>query len=372
MSFLKNLKTWMSSGDDTFLSKLKNAWELHFKENSQLIFILCGSVSAWIEEHIISSTGYFGRVSLHITMQKLPIHHCFELLDKLGFKRSTQEKLLFLSMTGGVPWYIEQVKPQHSAIENIKRLCFVKNSLLINEYIYIFKDLFGKRSNIYQRIVESLVDRPLEYDDIATKADYSKGSALTEYLHNLVVSGYLNSYFAWNVATGEPTTITKYKICDNFLRFYFKFMANNKHVIETGKFTHIDVTALPGWWSNIGLQLESLALNNRDLILEKLSIQPLDIVMENPYFQRTTQRTKGCQIDYLIQTKHKTLFVCEIRYSQRPITQSIIKEVQEKINRLNKAKGQAALPVLIHFNEVTQEVIDTDYFYQIINFAELF
>ena len=38
--------TWMASGDATFLSKLQNAWEMYFKQNPNLILILCGSISA--------------------------------------------------------------------------------------------------------------------------------------------------------------------------------------------------------------------------------------------------------------------------------------------------------------------------------------
>lgn len=363
--------TWMGYEDPTFLSKLKNAWDMYYKKNPKLILILCGSVSAWIEENILSSSGYFGRVSLHITLQKLPIHHSLELLDKLGFQRSQHEKLLYLSLTGGVPWYIEQIKPKYSAIENIKRLCFEKDSLLLNEYQYIFNDLFGKRSAIYQKIVEALVNGSLEYDDISKKIHYSKGSVLTSYLKELVVSGYLSEYCHWNLDVVEATTICKYRICDNFLRFYFKFMAKKKRAIEKGQFLDADITAIPAWWSNIGLQLESLVLENRNVILNKLSIKGLDIVMDDPYFQRNTKRIKGCQIDYLIQTRFKTIFACEIRYSKNPLPKSIVKEVSEKIKRLNYSKNQAILPVLIHFNEVLDEVYESEFFYQIINFSEL-
>ena len=48
--------TWMAHGDPAFLSKLKNSWDLHFSQNPQLILILCGSVSAWIEKNIMQRT----------------------------------------------------------------------------------------------------------------------------------------------------------------------------------------------------------------------------------------------------------------------------------------------------------------------------
>lgn len=34
--------TWLGSKDPTFLPKLKTAWDLHFKNNSQLVMIASG------------------------------------------------------------------------------------------------------------------------------------------------------------------------------------------------------------------------------------------------------------------------------------------------------------------------------------------
>jgi len=50
--------SWMGSKDPDFLGKLKNAWDLHFKKNSRLLLVLCGSVSSWIEKNIINNTGF--------------------------------------------------------------------------------------------------------------------------------------------------------------------------------------------------------------------------------------------------------------------------------------------------------------------------
>src|SRR3569832_1619923 len=51
---------WMGSLDPSFLGKLKTAWDTHFKKNPKLVLLLSGSMSAWIEKHILRSTGFFG------------------------------------------------------------------------------------------------------------------------------------------------------------------------------------------------------------------------------------------------------------------------------------------------------------------------
>lgn len=121
----------------------------------------------------------------------------------------------------------------------------------------------------------------------------------------------------------------------------------------------------------MGYQFENLVLNNRAFILKKLGIRHEDIVSDNPFFQRKTARMPGCQIDYLIQTKFNTLFLCEIKYSRQEIKSSVIEEVQRKIDALTIPKGFSCFPVLIHVNDVQDAVLDGNYFVKIINFDSI-
>ncbi len=68
--------SWMGSKDPDFLGKLKNAWDMYFKSNPQLILILAGTVSEWISKNIFFSTGFMGRISYRITFEELPVNDC--------------------------------------------------------------------------------------------------------------------------------------------------------------------------------------------------------------------------------------------------------------------------------------------------------
>ena len=67
---------WMGSFDHTFLGKLKSAWDLYFKNNPKLLMILSGWMFSWIDENILSSTGFMGRISLELTLGELPLPVC--------------------------------------------------------------------------------------------------------------------------------------------------------------------------------------------------------------------------------------------------------------------------------------------------------
>lgn len=364
--------SWMGSKDPDFLGKFKITWDVHFKKNPNLILILCGSVSSWIEKNILSGTGFLGRINHKITLNELSLHESNVLLDKMGFKGSVLERFMLLAITGGVPWYLELIKPGMTASENIKKLCFEPDGILVDEFKYIFHDLFPeRRGEICRRIVECLVKHAAEYQDITEFVDYPSGGPLSEYLEELITSGFVSRDFSWALKTGLLSKLSKYRLRDNYLRFYLRYIAPHLGKIKKGQYKSTSLSSFPGWDSIMGLQFENIVLNNRKLIHDQLGIKSEDIVCDNSYFQRKTLKQRGCQIDYLIQTKHKTLYVCEIKFLRKEIDVSVIQSVKDKMNNMVVPRGFACLPVLVHAGEVSDAVIESDFFFNIINFNEV-
>jgi len=362
--------SWMGQQDPDFLAKLKNAWDIYFKKNPELILILCSSISVWIDKNILSSSGFFGRISWEITLEELSLAECNTFLENLDFNGSVYEKFKILSITGGIPWYLEQIQSGLSADENIKRLCFTKNGLLVNEFEKIFHDLFDHRGKWYKEIVRLLANKSVEFNEICTQIDYKKSGRLSEYLDDLITAGFIRRDFTWNLKSGKTSNLSKYRLSDNYLRFYLKYIEPNYTKIKKDQFAATSMIVFPGWNSILGLQFENLVLNNCSVIHQVLGIRPEEIVLDNPFFQRRTNKQLGCQIDYLIQTKYNTLFACEIKFSRNLITTKTIHETNNKLNRLVIPRGFSCFPVLIHVNGVSEEVEENGFFAKIIDFSQ--
>lgn len=362
--------SWMGSKDPDFLGKFKNTWDLYFKTNNQLIFFLCGSVSSWIDKNILSNTGFVGRISLRMTLEELPIDEC-NLFWKSNAYISAYEKLKILSVTGGVPRYLEEIDPSLPADENIRRLCFTKEGLLVHEFNDIFSDLFSKRNDIYKKIVDALANGPREAEDIINSLGRTYTGTTIEYLEDLVTAGFLSRDYTWLLSSGKLSKLSHFRLSDNYSRFYLKYIDPVIPKINRGAYHDVSISSLPGWDTIMGYQCENLILNNRDFIINHIGIKPIDIVTDNPFFQRKTKRIPGCQIDYLIQTKFGGLYVCEFKFSKNPVGMNVIAEVQEKINRMIYPKGFSIWPVLIHVNGVDDEVRGSNFFSHIIDLSEL-
>jgi AAA+ ATPase superfamily predicted ATPase len=363
--------SWIGSKDPDFLGKLKNAWDARFKKNPSLILILCGSASSWIEKNILSSTGFVGRVSFTLTLEELPLEDCRWFWGTQVSHTSTMEKLKVLSVIGGIPRYLEEINPSLNAETNIKNMCFTKGAFLVDEFDRLFSNLFLRNSEEYKKIIKVLSTGAKEFKEISQALNIDMEGRTLEYLEELMLSGFVKRDYTWHLKDGKDSKLSKFRLSDNYLRFYLKYIEPNKTKIERNTFRFKSLAVLPGWDSIMALQFENLALNNREYIWQKLAINPDDIISENPFFQHKTTVQEGCQIDYLIQTRHGSLYICEIKFSKNKITEKVIDEVQEKIKKLTLPKRLSCRPVLIHANEVEKNVIERDYFSEIIDFSKI-
>lgn len=364
--------SWMAQGDPDFLGKLKTAWDNELSQNPKLMLILCGSVSSWIEKNIISSTGFLGRPSYYMTLSELPLTDCNQFWGKKADKVSAYEKLKYLTITGGVPRYLELMNPALSAEDNIRHLCFDPAGALFDEFNHIFADIYGRRTDVYIKIIDCLAKHlALPQKTISQETRIAHNKDLSEYLEDLRLGGFIARDYTWHIRNGKVSKLSHYRLKDNYTRFYMRTILPNRERIAKGYFANRSLSTLPGWQSLLGLHFESLVLNNQASLISLLGLLPEDIVFGNPFFQRKSSRHPGCQIDYMVQTVQQVLYVCEIKFHQKAIEPSVIDELDDKLSRLEYPKGFSIRTVLIHVNGVTDSLIDSQYFSHIIDFGEL-
>jgi hypothetical protein len=188
----------------------------------------------------------------------------------------------------------------------------------------------------------------------------------------MVAAGFLTRDYSWHLKTRKRGRFSRFRLSDNYVRFYLKCIEPHSQEIERGRFAGRPISSLPAWESVIGLQFENLVLHNRELVWNACGLSPDDIVQDGPFVQTKTQQKRGCQIDYLIQTRHGPLYVCEIKFSREKLGPEIVEDVEEKIARLKLPKHTSVLPVLIHVGGVTDRLRYSNAFARIVDFTEVF
>jgi len=363
--------SWMGGLDPSFLGSLKTWWDQAASKKEGLILILCGSISIWIEKNILRSTGFVGRISLVIHLKPLSIQESVCFLRKKGFSGSIYEVLKILSVTGGIPWYLDLIDPKESADQNIYELCFEPASQLVNEFKTIFHDLFEHQGETYRKILQVLVEGMKTQHEIRDRLKLGKGGNLSDQLNNLVSAGFTSEHYQWSFKKGTMGKQKLYRLSDCFLRFQLKYVEPFRELIEQGSYKKASTGKLPGWDSIMGFQLESLLLTNREFLFKALGLDPTSVVRDNPFIQTPTMRRKGCQIDYLIQTNMNGLIICEFKFRKNELSSSILSELKEKCETLSIPRGFGKTLALFHIGGVSPKIEESPLLYRVVDLRNL-
>ena len=361
--------SWMGGYDRTFPAQLKVAWDNLFNRRRNLVFFVCGSVSSWIHRNILKSQGFVGRISLDTVVDELPLCECVKFWGKRASRLATSDIVDVLSVTCGVPRYLEEVDPALSADENIRRMCFLPDGYLFREFGELFNDVLSAKAPLKRAILEALTDGPLGGTELAARIKAERNGHFSEVLNELEIAGFLGKADGINPATGRRGRVDRYRLRDNYTRFFLKYVAPRIQEIRQGAFRFTSVSALPGWDAIMGLQFENLILNNFTALLPKMGLSDKLFISAAPYRNARESKGGGCQIDLLIQTR-KTAYVVEIK-RKCEIGSEVCDEVAQKIRRLPMLDGVSARTCLVYDGTLAPSVTADDFFDSLISVREL-
>ena len=246
-------------------------------------------------------------------------------------------------------------------------MCFSTSGELYKDFDAIFSPLFGTETELKRRILVALSDGPLSGAELSGRFELKRNGRMSATLRELKEAGFISDDPGLNPATGTDSRTGKYRLKDNYTRFYLKYVMPRKTQIETGSFKFASLGTLPEWTAVMGLQFENLIVNNAMSLLPYLHLGNSLVESAAPYrnARRDAEGVKcGCQIDLLIQTP-MAAYVVEIK-RVREIGESIISEMQERLSRLPLRKGMSARPVLVYEGELAPAVEGSGFFDAII------
>ena len=361
--------SWMGGYDDGFAGLLKNAWDMQFSKHKRLVLVLAGSVSAWIQKNILNAKGFVGRVSIDLNLTELPLSACCSFWGRRTTHVSMREMVDILSVTGGIPKYLQEINPRLSADENIRRMCFLPEGYLFKDFDSIFSDVFGEGIAAKRRILNILADGPASVSELAKAMSIEPNGHITNDLNDLTVAGFVAAGAGLNPVTNAKVREVRYRLCDNYTRFYLKFIQPRREAIRQGLYRFADLESLPGWNSILGLQFENLVVNNLASLCRELGLGRKLVTSAAPYTRRKSAACPGLQIDLLIQTP-KSVYVIEVKRCNR-IETSIEKEIEKKVSLLGIGSGKSIRTALVYDGKLSPEVEENGFIDFLIPFNRL-
>ena len=364
--------SWMGHYDDLFADTIKIAWDNMWKKHDRLIVVLCGSVSSWIKEKLVDNASFVGRRSCDLVIRELPLKECVKFWGREVERIDLQEIVDVLSVTGGVPRYLEEIDPRLSASENIRRMAFSRDGVLRNDFDDMFADVITRQPPFTAQVLRCLVDGPRSAAEVCRQLKIEKGGRVSDALGRLVEAGFAMSDAGRNPETGGALREVRYRLSDNYCRFYLKYIEPVKDVIDRDEYEFAGLEALENLEAVMGLAFENLIVNNYHALIPFLHLNGTVITSAAPYARRGTagaRGRKGCQVDLLIQTRKALCFV-EVK-RRKEITRDVIDEVQRKIEAVKRPAGMSAVGALVYCGQLSPVVAADGYFSAIIPVRKL-
>ena len=211
---------------------------------SQLMLILCGSSEAVMKSETLGYSKFHGRRTSVIQLSP------FSFFETKRFYSSFSpfDIAVIYGITGGVPHYLNMMKPELSVEENIKRTFFNPSSELFEEpENFLLREV--RDPTYYNAVLKAIAAGCVKNSEIATAVGLET-SACTAYLKNLSTFGIVSRHTPVTEAQGKKTV---YEIDDSMFRFWYSFVPSNLSLIHSGQIDKI--------WRSIAQQIPAFMDN---------------------------------------------------------------------------------------------------------------
>lgn len=352
----------MAAKQSKLIALIKYFWDNHWKDKNVLL-ILCGSIASFMIDKVIKSKALYGRIRYEILLRPLKPNEC---LDFFRGKKNKEEILKYLMIFGAIPKYLEIINLRESFKQNIEKLCFKPEGYLVEEFEKIFYNQFKEAKN-YIKIVNLLKEKMYTLQEISQKLSMPVGGGLQRYITALekaqIITGYLPSHLILKSKN------KKYRVIDEYLSFYFKYIKPNLAVIKKPDSRDLFQKLCTKQWTPwLGFAFERFILKNAIYVADIMGFGD-EVIDYAPYFAHGEQKF---QIDLVYVRADSMLTVVEIKYHDSEIGTAIIPEVERKINLLKIPKNHSVNKALISLRGPDKHLKDSRYFDYAVGVEDLF
>ncbi|MCA6365206.1 MAG: AAA family ATPase [Bacteroidetes bacterium] len=298
---------WFDTPHSGFISALEHFWNDWATKRKDVLLVVCGSAASWMINKLINNKGgLHNRVTQRIRVEPFTLQECKALMESKSIRLDHYQLVQLYMVLGGIPFYWDEIKKGQSASQNIDRICFSPNGLLLNEFDNLYKSLFDNAGR-HETIVNALAKKAagLTRDEISHLSKLPTGGSLTRLLDELEESGFIRRYIPFE----KKSRNTLYQLCDFFSLFHLRFIKGVKHFDKNHWLKLIDSPKHRTW---IGYAFEQVCLAHIDQIKKELGISGIETQCSS---WRSKRQIDGAQIDLLIDRRDGVINLCEMKFS---------------------------------------------------------
>ncbi|GHT95504.1 ATPase [Spirochaetia bacterium] len=297
---------------------IQNLWD-QYKDRVKINFIASGSIYSMmmkIFEH--GKEPLFGRMTQKITLRPFRVSVIKDILRDHNPNYAAEDLLCFYMITGGVPKYTELLMDS-GACTSGKMLDAVtrSDSPFLNEGKELLVGEFGREYGTYFSILQLIAQGKNTQSEIDSIIQKNTGTYLVNLEKEYSLITRIKPLFS------KPESRNgHWKIADQYLRFWFRFIYPNQQLIETGRTDLLRQLIKKNYETYSGIVLE-------DYFREKLIEQEAATVI-GAYWDNKGEN----EIDIIaLNDFDKTALVAEIKRNPKKINMAALTVKAEKIGK---------------------------------------
>lgn len=334
---------YLIEAEDAISSVFQKGWDEHLK-GSDIDLILCGSSISMMEDNILKSDSpLYGRKTSQIKLKELPLVSLEEFLPN----ETTEDRIRYHSVYGGVPAYLEMLDDEISFKENLKKTVLDIDAPLKDAVDFILKTEL-RRPERYKSILSYLARGVTTLNGLSQEMGLET-NRISQYLSKLRTLELVKREEPVTVSSKKKKRRGIYKIVDNFFRFYFYYILPNRSDIEEGR---------------VGPVLEDLEEN------ESSYISPIFEKISRDYVRKTMDYSKvgkwwyqEDEIDVVaLDTKRKKMLIGECKWTNNRVDKDLYQDMLEKENKVRWNKKEREVEYAIFsksgFDDELKEIED--------------
>lgn len=235
-------------------SDLQNLWD-SYRLDTRMNLVLSGSVMSMMRRIFTDAhEPLFGRADNIINLRPFRIKVVKEILKDYNPEYTNGDLLALYSITGGIPKYIELFCDNgHVTEESMLRFSVSYMSPFIDEGRNLLITEFGRDYGTYFSILLAIAQGRTSQAEITAALG---GMAIGGHLERLENTYNIISKFRPVMSKPGSKNTVRFRISDNFMQFWFRFIERNRSMIELDNYDDLREVVMRDYPAYSGLMLE--------------------------------------------------------------------------------------------------------------------
>ncbi|MGM9693601.1 MAG: ATP-binding protein [Alloprevotella sp.] len=235
-------------------SDLQNLWDT-YRSDTKMNLVLSGSVMSMMRRIFTDAhEPLFGRADNIINLRPFKIKVLKEILKDYNPQYTNEDLLALYCITGGIPKYIELFCDNgFMTEESMLRFSVSYMSPFIDEGRNLLITEFGRDYGTYFSILLAIAQGRTSQAEIAATLG---GMAIGGHLDRLENTYNIISKFRPVMSKPGSKNSVRFRISDNFMQFWFRFIERNRSMIELDNYDDLCGVVMRDYPTYSGLMLE--------------------------------------------------------------------------------------------------------------------